>query len=184
VSENFDLKTALRHVESDSFEEQAAGLDEATALLNAFGKRVVDRFVHCNDRFIIWERLYRFGPFVTEPLKEVLSQTDDPELRGLSAMVLLKLGDKTGLPVLLEIISTGEELLCLAASRLIEAHIIEAADRMIERLRGLEMAKTYHIQCLLAALERLGRALPSDLVERFHAPDVPWELRMFLEKHS
>lgn len=187
MSDNLDLSTALARLESDSPEEQAAALDEATAMLKEFGRRVVDRFVRCDDRFIIWERLARFGPFVVDPLKEVLAHTADPELRGLSATVLLKLGDKTGVPVLLDIVSSDETLLCQAAARLAEAQVVEAADRMIERLRSLEFTKRLDIlgiQCLLVALKKLGRTLPADLLERFQSSDAPWEVRIYLEKLS
>lgn len=182
-----DLNTALAHLESDLPEEQAAALDEATAMLQEFGRRVVDRFVRCEDRFIIWERLARFGPFVIEPLQEVLLQSEDPEVRGLSATILLKLGDKTGVPVLLDIISSDEALLCQAAARLAEAQVVEAGDRMIERLRALQFTKKLDIvgiQCLLVALKKLGRTLPADLLERFQSADTPWEVRIYLEKLS
>jgi hypothetical protein len=185
MSENFDLEPTLARLESDSLSEQAAALDEATFILIEFGKRVVNQFVHTNDRFIIWERLFRFGMFVIEPLKEVLLSTDDLELRGMSAMVLLKLGDKTGVPFLLEIIATGDMLLCQAAYRLAEAQITEAGDRMIERLRLLKFTEKYqkdYIQCLLIALQRLGKTLPPDLVERFLGIEAPWEIRVLLEK--
>lgn len=183
--DTLNLDTVLARLESDYPSEQAAALDDATAILKDFGKRLVDRFVRSDDRFIIWERLARFGPFVIEPLKEVLLHTADPELRGLSATVLLKLGDKSGVPALLEIISSNETVLCQAATCLAEAQITEAGDRIIERLRSLTFTEKLHIieiQCLLTALKKLGGVLPSDLIERFQGSDAPWEVRIYLEK--
>jgi len=185
--DTLDLSRPLARLESDAPEEQAAAMDEATAILQEFGRRLVNRFVRSDDRFIIWERLFRFGPFVIDPLKEVLSQTKDPELRAFSAAVLLKLGDRTAVPILLEIISSDEIFLCQAAARLAEAQIVEAGDRMIERLRSLEFTKKSHIlgiQCLLVALEKLGRTLPIDLVERFQGSEAPWEVQIYLKKPS
>ncbi|MEO9030879.1 MAG: HEAT repeat domain-containing protein [Ktedonobacteraceae bacterium] len=184
MTNNLDLNTALIRLESNSLEEQAAALDEATVMLKEFGKRVVDRFVRSDDRYIIWERLIRFGWYLIDPLKEVLSHTEDPEIRDLSAILLLKLGDKTGVPILLDIISTGEEWVCQAAFRLAEAQIVEAGDRMIERLKVLEFTNKLHLEgvlCLLTTLKKMGRTLPPDLVERFQGADAPWEVRMYLK---
>ena len=185
MTPDLNLTPALTRLESDDPGEQAAALDEATAILKEFGRKLVDRFVHCEDRFIIWERLFRFGPFVIDPLKVVLAHTTDPELRGLSAAILLKLGDRTAIPVLLDAIASSETLLCQAASRLAEAQVVEAADVMIERLRSLDFTTRVHmlsIQCLLIALEKLGRPLPFDLIERFQSPEAPWEVRVYMEK--
>lgn len=185
MMDDLNLNSVLSRLESDDPGEQAYALDEATAILKEFGRKVVDRFVRCEDRFIIWERLFRFGPFVIEPLQEILLHTEDPELRGLSATVLLKLGDRTGIPILLEIISSDETLLCQAAARLAEAQVVEAADCMIERLRSLDYTKKLDIagiQCLLISLKKLGRTFPPDLVERFQRPDVPWEVSIYLKK--
>ena len=184
MTDNFNLNTVLVRLESDSLREQAAAMDEAASILNEFGRRGVDRFVRCEDRFIIWERLSRFGVFVIDPLKEVLALTEDHELQALSAMVLLKLGDRTGIPVLLKIIVSDETLLCPAAARLAEAQVVEAGEQMIERLRSLELTDKQHvygIQCLLIALKKLGRTLPPDLVERFQRTDASWEVRMYLK---
>lgn len=183
--DNLNLKMALDRLESDALGEQAAALDEAAAILKEFGRRLVDRFVRSDDRFIIWERLARFGPFVIDPLKEVLSQTEDPELRGLSAMVLLKLGNRTGVPILLNIISSDDVLLCQAAATLSEAQVAEAGDRIIDRLRTLKFSEKldiYGIQCLLVALKKLGRTPPSDLVEHLQSSDAPWEVRIYAQK--
>jgi len=183
--DDLNLTPILTRLESDDPAEQAYALDEATAILKEFGRRLVDRFVRCEDRFIIWERLLRFGPFVIEPLKAVLSYTNDPELPGLSAMVLLSLGDRTGIPILLEIISSSETLLCQAAACLVGAQVVEVGDRMIERLRSLDYTKKLDIagiQCLLISLKKLGRTFPPELIERFQRPDVPWEVSIYLKK--
>jgi hypothetical protein len=185
MTTELDLTPILTRLESDAPEEQAMALDEATAILKEFGRRLVDRFVRCEDRYIIWERLFRFGPFVIEPLKEVLNQTADAELRGLSAAILLKLGDRTAIPVLLEVIASGDTLVCQAAARLAEAQVVEAAEVMIERLRSLEFTtklQIANIQCLLITLKELGRPLPPDLIERFQSPEAPWEVRIYMEK--
>ncbi|HZS78521.1 MAG TPA: HEAT repeat domain-containing protein [Ktedonobacteraceae bacterium] len=121
-----------------------------------------------------------------EPLKEVLARTDDPELRAYSATVLLTFGDKSVIPLLLELLSTEERYLCPIAHCLARAQVVEAGDRMIERLRTLgytEKVDMLGIQCLLMALKDLGRTLPPDLIERFQQPDVPfWEIRIYMEK--
>jgi len=187
--DNLNLDRVLARLESDAPEEQAAALDEATAILKEFGRRLVDRYVRCNDRYIIAERLFRFGPFVIEPLKEVLSHAEDIELRGLSATVLLYLGDRTGVPMLIEIIASDETFstLCLAAGLLAKAQIAEAGDSIIKRLRSLTFTNKLHIreiQCLLVALEKLGRTLPIDLVERFQGSEAPWEIQIYLKKPS
>jgi hypothetical protein len=187
--DNLDLSKPLARLESGELEEQIRALDEATAILKEFGKRLVDRYVRCDDRYLIAERLIRFGPFVIEPLKEVLSQAEDIELRTLSATVLLYLGDRAGVPMLIEIISSDETFsaLCLAASLLAKAQIFEVGDSIIKRLRSLTLTNRPHIreiQCLLVALEKLGRTLPSDLVERFQGSDVPWEVQIYLKKPS
>jgi hypothetical protein len=185
MNNNFDLEKVLGRLESDNPEEQAIALDEAVAILDRFCRAVVDRFVRCEDRFIIWERLFRLGPFLIEPLKEVFLQTQDSELRGLSAMTLLKLGDRIGLPNLLEMILTEDDLLFPVVSLLAQMQVLEASDFMIKRLKSLSFDRILHIQSLIAALERLGTSLPSDLIERFQAPDTPWEIReMIFHKSS
>jgi hypothetical protein len=95
------------------------------------------------------------------------------------------MASRTGIPILLQIITSGETLLCQASFRLAEAHVVEAGDLMIERLRTLQFTQKLQVEgilCLLKALNRLGRILPSDLVERFQSPEAPWTIRASLEK--
>jgi hypothetical protein len=186
---NLDLSGPLARLESEAPEEQAAALDEATAILKEFGRKLVEHYVRCDNRYIIAERLVRFAPFVIEPLKDVLSHTEDTELRGLSATILLRLGDRTGVSILLDIISSDETFstLCLAATQLAKAGIVEVEDSILKRLRSLTFTNKHHIleiQCLLLALQDLGKPLPPDLVERFQSSEAPWEIRIYLKKPS
>jgi hypothetical protein len=190
---NLDLSRPLARLESEALEEQAAALDEATTIMKEFGRKLVNRFIQTDsdNRFIIWDRFLRFspGPFVIDPPKGVLLQAEDPELRAYAASALLILGNRTCVPILLEIISSDKVFLCLAANQLAEAHIAEAGDRMIERLRSLEFTKKNHIlgiQCLFVgpAGKKMGRSLPPNLAERFQSAEAPWEIRIYLKKPS
>lgn len=183
MNEHLNLGIPLTRLESNSLQDQAEALDEAYAIFQEFGRRVVKRFIECDDRFIIWERLLRFGPFVIDPLKEVLSHTKDHELRALSAMVLVVLGERSGVPILLDTIASDEELLCPAVVSLVRGQIMEAGEVMIQRLRTLEYSSKLRIngiQCLLSALKTLKISLPPDVIERFRHPDTPWEIQAYL----
>jgi hypothetical protein len=176
-----DLNTPLSKVVSERIDEQIDALGALAVGLDDAGRLIVEGFVRSSNRFLIAERLVRFGHIVVGPLQEVVGSATCKEVRVLGSVALLNLKLYSAVPYLLDVIrNDDDEYMSLVASNLAAAGIVQAGDLMVERLRTLTEAKKYEVVGLLTALEKLGVPLPDDVRERFSAPDTPFEIRLSL----
>ncbi|WP_437741768.1 hypothetical protein WME73_41305 [Sorangium sp. So ce302] len=175
-----DLNTPLSKVVSERIDEQIDALGALAVGLDDAGRLIVEGFVRSSNRFLIAERLVRFGHIVVGPLQEVVESATCKEVRVLGSVVLLNLKVYSVVPYLLDVIRDDDDYLSLVASNLAAAGVVQAGDLMVERLRTLTEARKYEIVGLLTALEKLGVPLPDDVRERFSAPDTPFEIRLSL----
>ncbi|WP_437894611.1 hypothetical protein [Sorangium sp. So ce124] len=175
-----DLNTPLSKVVSERIDEQIDALGALAVGLDDAGRLIVEGFVRSSNRFLIAERLVRFGHIVVGPLQEVVESATCKEVRVLGSVVLLNLKVYSVVPYLLDVIRGDDDYLSLVSSNLAAAGVVQAGDLMVERLRTLTEARKYEIVGLLTALEKLGVPLPDDVRERFGAPDTPFEIRLSL----
>jgi predicted nucleic acid-binding protein len=81
-------------------------------------------------RYLIFERLGRFGSLAAEPLEQLLVRSEDRELRVFTAAALLSLGSRAGVDVLIDAVRAGDPLVCLAVRVLADSGISEAVPRI------------------------------------------------------
>ncbi|WP_437308360.1 hypothetical protein [Sorangium sp. So ce388] len=170
----------MSKVVSEHIDEQINALDALAVGLGDAGKLIVEGFVRSSNRFLVAERLARFGHIVVGPLQEAVKSATCKEVRVLGSVVLLDLKLYSVVPYLLEVLRDDDEYLSLVASNLSVAGVVQAGDIIVERLRTLTDARKYEVVGLLTALEKLGVSLPDDVRERFSAPDTPFEIRLSL----
>ncbi|XXT18148.1 hypothetical protein WME94_48755 [Sorangium sp. So ce429] len=175
-----DLNTPLSKVVSEHIDEQIDALDTLAVGLGDAGKLIVEGFVRSSNRFLVAERLARFGHIVVGPLQEVVKSATCKEVRVLGSVVLLNMNIYSVVPYLLEVVRDDDEYMSLVSSNLAAAGVVQAGDLIVERLRTLTEARKYEVVGLLTALEKLGVSLPDDVRERFSAPDTPFEIRLSL----
>lgn len=124
---------------SDHLEDQCKAFDEISATLQEWSGLAIRLLIKSPDRFLIAERLGRLGPICIEPLKEVLRTESEREVLVLASLVLLQLGDLTGMPILLEMLRQNGLYACLAAGMLASRNRQEAGSALLEGLQKLEV---------------------------------------------
>jgi len=170
-----DVDLVLANLHSDDGSVLVGAIDQAADVVRALAREAVfalqDGPAHL--RLGIAERLYSLGSAVVPPLEELLTATEDAEIKTLVALVLLQFNSKKGVPWLLNVVVYGEGDACAAAQGLVKAGIPEAGERIIARLKAHELSQDRQsrngvdvVLCLLTALKASGTALPAELRER------------------
>ena len=190
----YDLAQLAAFLNETNIEKQAYAIDEAIRLNRLLAFSSVCALRDGQDRYFIAERLPRFGSIVVEPLKSLLEESREAEVKVLASLVLLRLGSRAGVPVLLDALLTepAERYASLVARTLAANGIGEAGAVIIARLHGTDLSVTSvgksfgsnpskdMIVSLLAALKTLTITLPPDLQQRLEAPKLPVEIRSAL----
>jgi hypothetical protein len=179
VSSDIDRITAgLRSKEP---QDQVEALELAEALLEQIVQAAVEALERGPNRFLVAERLHWLGSLCRAPLEKLLYTGQSDEAKTLASLVLLQLGSRSGVEVLLRVISLGSEYSGLAASFLAEERVREASGVILERLNTVPLGRIDEISSLILALRDLGDDLPASLVERFQDPGVAWQVRSLVE---
>jgi hypothetical protein len=134
-----------------------------------------------HDHYLV-DHIHRFGPSMVGPIEGLLERSDDPGTRVLCALLLLRLKSTAGSGLLVDAVHEGSDWLLLAATRLAEAGVHEAAPALVHQLRSLPLDRKEEIVGLLHALQALDRSIPADLATRFSAPEAPAEAREIVQE--
>lgn len=180
----FNLDRAIEYLETNQIDKQVSALEDATEMVNFLAIKAVDALRRGPNRFLIAERLNRFGSVIVPHLEELLKNSDNSEARILAAIVLLQLDSRVGVPYLVDAITNDEDYAGLAASHLAKVGIKAAIEPMIKRLRNCEIKDVDLVVSLLDALAKLGGEIPSELRQLLMAADVPWQIRTMIEETS
>lgn len=176
-----DFASMIDNLYSNDIEKQVESLDKTVDLMNTLAKKAINVLEKSSDPLFIAERLYKFGSIVVPYLRELFHKSDNSEVKILTSLMLLRFGDKIGIPVLFNAIN-DKDYGCLAANSLAEAKIAEAFDIIVSRLRSCKIEQVDLIVTFLCALEKLGGQLPADLINRFSSSDVPWQIHTKLDE--
>jgi hypothetical protein len=172
---NDELSAALRQLDSADLEQRVRAVEALAHIGNRIIDRVIEEFAKPGPtRNLIFERLGRFGTVAIEPLEQLLWQTDDHELKILSAAALLHLGSQAGIRVLFDAVTPDEPLVCIAVHALSEAGVTEAAARIENAIHQSDLSQTDVLECLVSGLRRLTGSLPTDVQERLRAVKPAW----------
>jgi len=167
---------------SDNLEVQIPALDQAWQAVQDLVAIAVQMLENGPERFLVAERLHKFGPTIVEPLQSLLMRSNNEEVKVLASLALLQLGSLTGLDVLLRALTIDRNYPVLIAQHLAAKKVYESADRIILRLRTAENSEIDLIVGLLTALAELEAQMPSDLISRFEQPSMPWQVRRVTEE--
>jgi hypothetical protein len=166
----------------EDLEVQMASIDCAFEAINYLVNKMADALRDSPNRYFIAERIGNLGSTAISPIQNIFEETQDPEIKTLSSLVLIQLGVLVGIPYLLNMILQGSEHTPLIVATLAKYKITQAADSIESCLYVCDIHKIDMTISLIKALEKLGRPLSNDLLRRFAQEDVPWEIKMVAGK--
>jgi hypothetical protein len=170
-----ELAGVLRELASPDFTARVSAVEDLAHFANKTIDRVLEEFARPGPaRYLIFERLARFGSLIVEPLEQLLARSDDDELRVLTAAALLALGSRAGLEVLLDTVRADDPLVCVVVRVLAEAKISQAAPRIEEAVYQCDIGNTAILECLIAALRRFSDRLPDGVSARLQLVEPDW----------
>jgi hypothetical protein len=172
----FNFNAVVEDLGSNHIERQTPALDKATEIVNLLVLQAVNALIESPNRFLVAERLSRFGSLVIPHLEKLLPDSDDLEVKILSSLVLLQLNSKSGLPILLEAISPDCEYAGLVARHLAKAKIDKAIQPIVDCLNLCTFEEIDLVVNLLEALAELDGDLPTELHQRMSNKDILWQI--------
>ncbi|HTC67936.1 MAG TPA: hypothetical protein VK662_00080 [Acidothermaceae bacterium] len=162
-----DLQTRIEAVEA--LAASGRGLENVVQLL-------VDE---PDGRYLVFERLGRFGSAIIAPLESARSRTAG-EAEFLISAALLLLGSHAGASVVLRTVEPGDTFLCLAVTAVTSAHLPEAGHAIEQALRTADLANFDELNCLTEGLRALSQPLPQDIVARLSKVEPAWRRESLL----
>jgi hypothetical protein len=170
-----ELAAALRELASTDFVERVSAVEQLAHVSNKIVDKVLEELARPGSaRYLIFERLGRFGSLIVEPLEQLLVRSDDHELRVLTAVALLSLGSRAGLEVVLDAVRADDPLVCVAARVLADTGVDEAQPRIEEAVYQCEISNTAVIECLVAALHQFNDHLSEGIIARLQLVEPVW----------
>lgn len=166
---------------SSSVEAQIFSLDSIGILLAEWAELAVQALKASPNPFLIAERLHRIGPAAVGPLRSVLREDITQEVKVLAAIVLRKLGDKAGVPILIEVLRTKGIYSCLVARLLATNGDQEAGPAILHGLKDLDAKRVDDIVSYVEALGLLGLEIPNEMKFRLTQKCMPWQVRTLFE---
>lgn len=172
-----NLNSLIENLDSQQIEQQIPAIEETAKIIETLAQKAVAALENSPNRFLVAERLNRFGSIITPHLEQLLEKSKNSEVKILAALVLLQQNSKAGISVLLNAIESNREYAGLAAQHLATAGIKDAIESICDRLRNSNLKEIDLIVSLLDSLKKLDTGLPQDLLKRFSADDTPWQIK-------
>lgn len=176
---NLDLLT--ENLDSQQVELQIPAIEETANIVDALAKKAVAALENTPNRFLVAERLNRFGSIIIPHLEKLLSQSSNSEVKILASLVLFQQNSKIGIPILLNAVRDDDEYAILAARHLAQAGIQDAVKPICDRLGNSSLEEVDLIVSLLDSLEKLNARFPQNLLQRFSSENVPWQIETILK---
>ncbi|MFF0437484.1 hypothetical protein ACFYU9_35370 [Streptomyces sp. NPDC004327] len=169
------VKRGLDGLASRDLASRVEAVEELATCSSDITARVASAFATSEEgRFLIFERLGRFGSLMIEPMERVHQEAEDQDLKLMSASALTYLGSKVGVPTLMGAIAAGNPNLCMAAISLSSAGVSEAANPIEEALLECDLADTRTVECLVSSLRRLKHAMSESVYLRLREVEPKW----------
>lgn len=174
------LKSLIKDLNSQKIDKQITAIEEIEQIIEFLVVKVVGTLEKSNDPFFVAQRLSCFGSIAVAPLEKLLTKSKKPEVSNLAALVLLGLGERSGVPRLLKVINKKEKYAYLAAKNLAAEGIRESIQPIVSLLRECNTEKVEEIITLLESLDDLDFKVPLDIYNRLNEPQVPWRIKFVL----
>jgi hypothetical protein len=172
-----NLNSLIENLASQKIEQQIPAIEETANIIETLAKKAVEALENSSNRFLLAERLNRFGSIIIPYLEQLLARSNNSEVKILAALVLLQQNSKAGVPILLNAIRSDREYAGLSAQHLATVGIKDAINPICDRLRHSELQEIDLIVSLLDSLSKLDAELPQDLLKRFSADNIPWQIK-------
>ncbi len=172
---SMEIERALDSLGAPDLESRVRAVEELAACSSAIAERVASAFATDEEaRFLIFERLGRFGSLMVAPMERVHQEAGDEGLKLMAASALTYLGSNVGVPSLMGVLKVGNPHLCLAATALSSADVSEAADPIERALLECELSDSETLVCLVSSLRRLRDSLPESVRLRLAEVEPAW----------
>ena len=179
-----NLNSLIENLDSQQIEQQIPAIEETANIIETLAQKAVAALENSSNRFLVAERLNRFGSIVTPHLEQLLDRSKNSEVKILAALVLLQQNSKVGISVLLSAIRSDRDYAGLAAQHLATARIKAAIKPICDRLRNSNLEEIDLIVSLLDSLNKLDAELPQDLLKRFSADNTPWQIKTMCQDNK
>lgn len=176
------LDSLIENLDSQQIEQQIPAIEETASIIDILLKKAVAALENSSNRFLVAERLNRFGSIVVPHLEQLLKSSTNSEVKILASLVLMQLNSKTGVSILLNAIRDDEEYAILAAQHLAQAGIKDAVEPICDRLKSSSLEEIDLIVSLLDSLNKLNVNLPQDILQHFNTNNVSWQIKTMLEE--
>ncbi|MEV4433279.1 hypothetical protein [Streptomyces sp. NPDC049585] len=169
------LEGALNGLASQDLASRVGAVEELAVCSSVIAARVATVFETDEEaRFLVFERLGRFGSLMIEPMERVYRDAEDQSLKLMSASALTYLGSNIGVPSLMGAIADGNPDLCMAAIALSAAGVSEAAKPIENVLLECDLSDTQTVECLVSSLRRLKYSMSESARLRLSEIEPKW----------
>jgi hypothetical protein len=169
---------------SDPIEARVTDLERRISTVQAEVEACVRELLVDDDaRYLIAERLPALGSAALPTVQALVRDPNsDHEVRVLAALVAVEVGDREqALETLLDEVKAADEFAPLAARRLAEHRIAQAAPAILDALRRTSSGDVDAVLAYLEALHHLGERLPEDEEQRLKESDA-WQVTTALHQ--
>jgi hypothetical protein len=169
------VNNAVEALTSGDLESRIGAVEELAACSSDIAGRVATVFEADEEaRFLVFERLSRFGSVMITPMERVYLSAKEENLKLMSASALLYLGSNIGAEQLMAAIRAGHPNLCMAATSLTSAGILEAAEPIEHALLECDLSDTAVLECLASSLRRLEYPMSESVRSRLLEIEPKW----------
>jgi HEAT repeat protein len=169
------VKRALDGLASQDLAFRINAVEELAECSSDIAGRVASLFEADEEaRFLVFERLGRFGSPMVKHVERMYRESEDSDLRLTAASALLYLGSNVGVPALMAAVEAGNPNLCMAAISLSSAGVSEAASPIEDVLLECDLSDAQTLECLTAALRRLKHQVREDVRHRLSQVEPTW----------
>jgi len=172
-----NLNSLIENLDSQHIEQQIPAIEQASDVVNTLAIKAVESLETSPNRFLVAERLSRFGSVIVPHLEKLLKESVHSEVQILTSLVLLQLNSRSGIPFLLNAVKDDEEYAILAAQHLAKIGFEDAIEPICDRLRNSSLEEVDLIVSLLDSLDKLNSKLPPDLLQRFSFDNISWQIK-------
>lgn len=166
---------ALDGLGSQDLASRVNAVEELATCSSDIAGRVASLFEADEEaRFLIFERLGRFGSPMVKHVERIYRESKDPDLRLMSASALIYMGSNIGVPSLMAAVEAGNPKLCMAAISLSSAGVSEAAAQIEDVLLECDLSDVQTLDCLTTALRRLKHQVREEVRHRLSQVEPTW----------
>lgn len=142
---------------------------------------IIKQFVQSEGRPFMAERIVNLGSKFLAPIKEIMKNSSNQEVKVLSAMILATHHLDDGIDILLQEVERGKGLYGVVFKFIDTEKNPEIIPLIQKKLRECPVDQIYLVNKYLDQLFKRTGSIPKDIVERFSESDIPWQIKATLK---